>query len=534
MRILIATHHLNTGGVETHASTLAHSLIRMGHTVVFASGGGLLANGLVAAGARVYHFDLAPRAPQQIESAARGIADLIVDERIEVVHIHHFLPLVTVALGAAKVNRPWLFTAHGVQPATEWMWYFGPWHYRVCRAMIQHAAGLIAVSEEVADHLAKVYIVDRSRIQVVHNPIDADRFSFSGPRRLRDSGTRLRLLYASRLDHDKRAGIRSAFDLLECLLQTGCDAELTIIGGGSIVPEVTELAERVNAEQGGRVQHVGPRIDLETVLADADVVLGVGRVILEGLATGKIAIISGSNGLIDVVTPDNFSALNRSNFSGRGFASASAEALARKLATVMELGPAALDPLEELSRRVRESYGAPHISNRTLALYGEAMGRTTREDCEAVRVAMSKALRGDAPADEPPPTDVWLTADAQTLMAAGERAAAIDALRSVLQVAPGDAHALVAIGHLLRESGMSEEAFSVLNSAAALHPENVEIRLEEALAALALGQHEIARRTLKQAITFAPENPNLAGALILCDVVERDAIIRDLRGLCPG
>lgn len=57
--------------------------------------------------------------------------------------------------------------------------------------------------------------------------------------------------------------------------------------------------------------------DVQKVIEATDIVLGMGRVVLEGLANGKVAILIGYNSVIGVINSENFADYQRTNFSGR-------------------------------------------------------------------------------------------------------------------------------------------------------------------------------------------------------------------------
>lgn len=78
-------------------------------------------------------------------------------------------------------------------------------------------------------------------------------------------------------------------------------------------------------EQGPRflssLRHIyflGYTANARQLIADSDVVLGMGRVLLEGLAEGKVCVLVGYGAVHGVIKATTFEQYRRSNFSGRG------------------------------------------------------------------------------------------------------------------------------------------------------------------------------------------------------------------------
>jgi hypothetical protein len=71
---------------------------------------------------------------------------------------------------------------------------------------------------------------------------------------------------------------------------------------------------------------------LDPFFQKAELVLGMGRVVVEGLAWGKKCVLIGYERAIDLVDADNFSSLAESNFSGRQCVALSPECIISRLA----------------------------------------------------------------------------------------------------------------------------------------------------------------------------------------------------------
>jgi hypothetical protein len=66
------------------------------------------------------------------------------------------------------------------------------------------------------------------------------------------------------------------------------------------------------------IEFCPPTDDPARVIADADIVVGMGRVVLEGLAARRPTVLIGYEKAVGVVSGENFDKYGFSNFSGRG------------------------------------------------------------------------------------------------------------------------------------------------------------------------------------------------------------------------
>lgn len=162
------------------------------------------------------------------------------------------------ALRRAKIKTR-IMTCHGVVPAEEW-----------ARA---GADAYVAVSEYVAAHIPWP-----SRI--IRNPIDTSRFYDAGP----TSDPPRRAVFLS-----NRQG-RALEIITEGCRRAG--VELEVVGGSNST------------------------LHPEHAIAKADVVFGIGRSALEGLAMGRRVIAFDHLGCKGLISPENISSLRKDNFGG--------------------------------------------------------------------------------------------------------------------------------------------------------------------------------------------------------------------------
>ncbi len=139
--------------------------------------------------------------------------------------------------------------------------------------------------------------------------------------------------------------------------------------------------ERVRDAPLERLGHVE---DVQTVLGGARVVVGVGRALLEAMASGRAAVCLGRTGFGGMVGPERVGRLAFHNFSGRGFGPGAADALVAELRTLLE-DPAGLQTRVDWGHGWVERYhdvrsAAAHFES----LYSEAVARGPEPHGEAL------------------------------------------------------------------------------------------------------------------------------------------------------
>lgn len=153
------------GGGERHLTDLSHALVDLGHEVYAASVPGsplwselsFLNNGNIFALSRVNYV-----------KNVIGLAGFVRRHGIDIVHAHaakdyHLAALVVrLARGRLVLTRHALFPLRGIN-----------------RPLLRGVARVIAVSEAVAESVRRSGVIESSKITVVHNGIDVDRFRSS-------------------------------------------------------------------------------------------------------------------------------------------------------------------------------------------------------------------------------------------------------------------------------------------------------------------------------------------------------------------
>lgn len=257
LSILLATNHLfGWTGSETLLLTLIDGLLQAGCRIA------------------VYvrhwnpewvdaHFDPRVRLTDDIRTLGAIHFDLA--------HVQHSACLVDVR--AARPVLPILFSSLGVLPFLEQP---VPFELGVSR--------YLAISEEVAANLT-AHGIDERRIHIFRNLVSDSRFRLNTPIRQRPERI---LVLSYKMDAARREALRMAAERI-----------------GASIRFVGKLGEPIMQDR------------LASVIDEADVVVSLGRGVVEAMLCGRVPLVYDIHGGDGLVTPDTLEDIRKNNFSGR-------------------------------------------------------------------------------------------------------------------------------------------------------------------------------------------------------------------------
>lgn len=315
LRVLITCYELDIrAGSQLYTRDVAETLREMGHSpVVFSPRPGEVA----------------------AEMRSRGVA--IIDDLDllggppDVIHAQHHREAMEALLRFPNV--PALFVCHG------WL----PWQEAPPRFPSLH--GYVAVDSLRRDRLVLEHGIPESRITILHNFVDLDRFQPRPP--LPDRPRRALLFSNQGGPHTFAPAVERA-----C---AAAGLELTVVGRAS---------ERPVARP-------------ETLLPSYDLVFARGRAALEAMATGAAVILCDLDGSGPMVDPGNFEALRDLNF---GLGALRPPVDEERL--LAEIGRYDSERAARVRDRVRSEHGRREAVARLVGLYREAIAAGTGLDGE--------------------------------------------------------------------------------------------------------------------------------------------------------
>lgn len=273
LKILIGNNSLSMlAGSETWSRTLAIQLKKMGHVVEgFSPELGIISEQLEKEGIRCFN---------QISTSGVKPFSIVLEER------HDFDYDVIIAshwhiidfLRQEFPKTPIISTIHGIIHLLEDGISMAPEHPALNSGVNQ----FVAVSEEVQEKLKKDYNIDSLLIR--------NFFNFD------------------KLEEMRKISEKPKQFLVNSNYVGKDDAEIKII---------REVANHYGAKLAAIGVNFAPAIDLWSAINDSDIVVGMGRSVLEGVAAGRLGIVHGRWGTAGVINESNVEEIRRCNFSGR-------------------------------------------------------------------------------------------------------------------------------------------------------------------------------------------------------------------------
>ncbi len=297
MRILQITSGGRTvNGAVQYAVELSKRLSDRGHQVwMLTPAGGYVAEAIVGSEVRHQPSDLSRWPLQEL----KRVRDWIRHEGIDVVHAHNSRAFNFAVCLRRLFGIPCVSTAHSNKIQVHW-------------CLADH---VIAVSKATQSFHRRWNLVRRSRISVIHNPIDTQRF------RPLDEPQRIQIRRAAGLAEDalvlliaghiiRRKGQLTAVQALPRILEKFPQTRLVLVGHESreYGQAVRDQAQRLRVAE--QVCWLPSRSDVEQIFGAADVCLcpsldePFGLTACEALACEVPVVASRLGGFLETIQPD--------------------------------------------------------------------------------------------------------------------------------------------------------------------------------------------------------------------------------------
>ena len=274
LKILLGNNTLSLlAGSETWTYTLALQLKAMGHNVsCFSPELGLVAEKLMEAGIPCFN---------DLVSAGIKPFTFILEEKYDhdydviIANHNHIVDY----LRSQYPEKPIISTIHGILHFLEDGETKAPEH----PALEAGVAQFVAVSEEVQEKLKQDYELDSL---VIRQPLDIKKYSsLRAPSEGKPKQILVNTNYANKDDEE--------------------------------IKVIREVAKHFGAKVAAVGVNFTQQFDLTRAIEDSDIIFGMGRSLLEGVAAGRLGICHGRWGTGGVVCEANIDEIRSYNFSGR-------------------------------------------------------------------------------------------------------------------------------------------------------------------------------------------------------------------------
>ena len=280
------------GGGERHLVDLSRALVDRGHEVYAAAvpGSPLWAELSFLTEART----LALSRRNYLKNL-KGLAGFIGTQNIKIVHAHAARDYHLAALAVRMTSRGRVvLTRHALFPLRS-----------INKHLLSGSSRVIAVSEAVAESLRQNGVIESSKITVIHNGIDIDRFARSNTR---DGDAPVVVGTMGHLAPIKGHDVFVRAAALVCASRP--DAQFVVIGEDKS-PEMgyRKSLESLVAELGvsGNVTMPGWRDDIPTALSSLTLFVSAARSepfglsIVEAMAAGLPVVATASEGALEII-----------------------------------------------------------------------------------------------------------------------------------------------------------------------------------------------------------------------------------------
>jgi glycosyltransferase involved in cell wall biosynthesis len=366
---------LVTGGVERGAVDMAIAQVAAGWRALVASSGGGMARELMRAGAEHITLPLDTKNPVSIRRNIGVLAELIRNERVDLVHARSRAPGWSAYGAAEATGVPFITTFHGIYSLGA----FGL--KKRYNAVMTKGARVIAISEYVRTHIMEEYGVPAERIRVIHRGVDLTTLDPNriSPKRLIQLTSRWRLpddgrviMLPGRITSWK--GHTLLIDALAELKRRNSNLKIRclMIGQdqGRSAYRASVLAHAAARGVDGCVQIIDDCNDLPAAYMATDVVVSAstrpeafGRVVAEAQAMGR-PVVAPAHGAAPEIIEDGV--------TGWLFTPGDANALADALTTALSLNQEQRIRLADAAiTRAQELFSKADMCARTLAVYDE-------------------------------------------------------------------------------------------------------------------------------------------------------------------
>ena len=306
MRLLLVGRNAQVGGGSTFRYNVGRGLRASGHEVAIAAGWGPMSRRYREAGLH-YHFSPPYRA------FVSRLAWIARRERCDLIHASN-TTVGDIALAVAdRLGVPLLVSLHNTIADHE------------ARHPCLKRAGRIVVFDEGARASAAKFHSEFDPGKLVVHPRPVERTELRP-----ETVSPLRLAYVGRLSSRKGRVALSVIEGFAALARDHPEADLAILGDGSMLGRVREEARRVTRSGAGTVRVLGRLLDPEAALRDRGVIIGAGYAALESLMRGRAVVGAGFHGFgpieradLDAAVAANFGdTAHRWDMTGPAFAAA--------------------------------------------------------------------------------------------------------------------------------------------------------------------------------------------------------------------
>ena len=316
------------------------ALIKQGYNVVVLAKKGIYTKKIEKDGATFIEYDFDNKIYYDYEKI-KQLLNIFEKYDVKEVHINQFPAMNTVMPACMIANIPYIIYAHMGEAGRKSTFDFFEEQYITYKEnfnmLFKYAYKIITISNANKDYIAERYNVsDKEKIIVNRNSINFDEYkSNSNVEQIKN------ILILGRLEEIHYKSVLDGIELYNILNKIYKNVSLRIAGGGASKQKIEEYVKENNIEN---VTFLGSISNVKEEIEKSDIVIGMGRCILEAIAMKRIAIISEYTGMRNILSKENLEIELEENFSGKSLELKDVREIAKK---VQELYKAKIQELVE-------------------------------------------------------------------------------------------------------------------------------------------------------------------------------------------
>ncbi len=351
MRILQLVTRFEFGGAENHVRELCNELAASNHQVILLSRKGRQ-NELLDK--RVKFIQLPSFVSYLILTKVVIIVYLLLRHKIDVIHAHQRLPIISACIGGFILRVPVVATVHG----------------RVrhdLRSIVAKklTSKIIFVRNQAISNLDRFRSIQNKSVYIPNGiPI---------PKKLPLIETNT-IGYICRIDKRHFRVIKLLILACEKLKLSQPTIKLLLIGDGNNVEELKELINKTNLKfESTAIEYLGFVRNIDLLNSFPELILGVGRVAIEGLIRGATVISIKNNKMGRIITPSNYDDYAFTNFIKIDGCVPTEESIYNELKLYFERRNEYRKNTSILAARIENDFGISKTTNRIIEVYSSTL-----------------------------------------------------------------------------------------------------------------------------------------------------------------
>ena len=311
--ILICLERLDIGGVETAVYNQTLAFKQKGYDVIVLAKEGIYSKKLEEKGIICIDFEF--RLGNEIEKdKTKEIVKIIKKYNIGQVHIHQFPCLLSAFPACLITNTPYVAFVHS-RLTEVFDWYINTFsiYKRLFKFYFENAYKIITLNYGSIELNSNYFNIDKSKYKVLKNSITFGEYiSETEVKEIKN------FMIISRIASEKIASIQNGIKCFIDYAKTceNFEGQLAIYGDGpeENMEQIRKYIDEKNVEK-YNIFLAGKTNEVAKEMEKYDVIIGMGRCIIEALATKRLAIVTSPEELKFLITDTNLYDAIEGNFA---------------------------------------------------------------------------------------------------------------------------------------------------------------------------------------------------------------------------